>query len=149
MTTNEEKKFWMTPTKHNTNKLRNNFHSFNEIFFLMWTPIVGSLFFDYHLWSLFLNNLLIFHKNAPRWRHSHKIDASNDASASSLSFLVIEKMLVCFSSLRTAATLLWVRVLPFFFCSDFREDNFCWFELKKIWRLWDLNPQSSDHIHDE
>ena len=42
-------------------------------------PVVGSLFFDHHLWSIFLNNnLLILHKYC-QMVPPHKIDASNDA----------------------------------------------------------------------
>ena len=90
------------------------------------------------------NTELILHTNTVKWCHLHKIDASIDVSASSLSLLVSSSSLTA-----TATTYALSESVPFFFYSHFHKDNFCQFELKKIWRRWDLKPLPSNLIHDK
>ena len=82
-------------------------------FFYKFGTVVGSLFSDHHLWSIFLNNnLLILHKYC-QMAPPHRIDAP----LLSLSLLVSSS-----SPTATALTDVMSESVPFFFCSDFRKE---------------------------
>ena len=104
---------------------------------------MGSLFFDHHLWSIFLNNLLILH-NTIRWRHRHKIDASNDASsASSLSLIVSSSSLTA-----TAVTDAMSESVPLFLLLWILRRQFLSIWIKEYFgsdEIWTFDLPLQDH----